>query len=505
MVITLKHIFKKVKLVSTSVLPVTGVATNITLAASLPENTDALIVPVFRDQDELQLASSNLFDSDTEAEIFSMLGKLGAKGKAEELTRVPAPDSVNADFMLAVGLGEAEQLDDDLLRRASAVAARALAGVETAATTLAPFGLTAVIEGSVLGSYQYTGWKSENDKKPVTNIVVLSEQDDVQVAQITAEAVNLARDLVNTPSSHLYPESYAHIIQSLATDLGISCEIFDETQLQEHGFGGVLAVGCGSARKPRLVTLKYQPENPAASVALVGKGVTFDTGGISIKPAANMDHMISDMGGSAAAVATIIAAARLQLNVAVTVVVGLAENMPDGEAFRPGDVVTHYGGKTTEILNTDAEGRLILADALVWAGETNPDYLIDIATLTGAQLVALGERTSGVMGNGKLAKKLSMLGRKVGENAWAMPLPKELSEAMTSPVADLRNLSPSRWGGMLSAGCFLKEFVSDDVQWAHIDIAGPSFNSGSVYGYTPARGTGVPVRTLIKFLRKLDD
>ena len=488
-------------------LPATGVATTVTLAAALPENVNAVIVPVFCAEDELVLAASDLFDNQTETAIFEMLTKLGATGKAEELTRVPAPADLSADFVLAVGLGNAEELNDDLLRRASAVAVKALAGVETAVTTLAPFGLRAVVEGSILGSYHYTGFKSETGKNPVHNVVVLSEVEDAKqhfdTAEITAQAVNLARDLVNIPSSHLYPESYAEIIKSLSTELGIHCEIFDENQLRDRGFGGILAVGSGSARKPRLVTLTYTPENPAATVALVGKGVTFDTGGISIKPASNMDHMISDMGGSAAAVATIIAAARLKLNVAVTVVVGLAENMPDGESFRPGDVVTHYGGKTTEVLNTDAEGRLILADALVWAGETNPDYLIDIATLTGAQLVALGERTSGVMGNGKLAKKLAKAGRKVGENAWEMPLPDELTEAIKSPIADLRNLSPSRWGGMLSAGCFLKEFVNEETSWAHIDIAGPSFNTGSAYGYTPARGTGVPVRTLVRFLHKI--
>jgi probable cytosol aminopeptidase len=235
-------------------------------------------------------------------------------------------------------------------------------------------------------------------------------------------------------------------------------------------------------------------------VALVGKGITFDTGGVSIKPAANMDQMISDMGGSAAVLATIIAAARLKLNVKVTATIPMAENMPGGNSYRPGDVITHYGGTTSEILNTDAEGRLILADAIARASEDNPDYLIETATLTGAQMVALGLRTAGVMGSDAFRDRVAETGRSVGEQAWAMPIPEEMSTAMSSPVADLRNADPSRWGGMLSAGYYLGNFVGEGIEWVHIDIAGPSFNTGGAHGYTPARATGAPVRTLIAVL-----
>ncbi len=490
-------------------LPNTGTATTVSLNSTLPESYNALIVAVFTTESGIELAPSPLVDPAIAAELANMLSKLGATGKVEELTKVPAPTGLAADFVLAIGMGEAEKLSTDTIRKASAVAARSLSGIETAVSALAPLGLQPVVEGAILGAYSYTGFKPSNGKNPLANLVIISEEESAEkhfsTAQITAEAVNLARDLVNTPSSHLYPESYASTISALAEEHGIECTVFNESELLERGFGGILAVGMGSARKPRLVSLKYMPENSVAQVTFVGKGVTFDTGGISIKPSANMDNMISDMGGSAAAVATVIAAARLQLNVAVTAIVGLAENMPDGESYRPGDVITHYGGKTTEVLNTDAEGRLVLADALVFASESNPDYLIDVATLTGAQMVALGERTNGVMGNDKLAKKLAKIGRKVGENAWAMPLPEELSEALKSPVADLRNITPSRWGGMLSAGCFLQEFVGEDISWAHVDIAGPAFNTGSAYGFTPARGTGTPVRTFVKFLRKLAD
>ena len=270
----------------------------------------------------------------------------------------------------------------------------------------------------------------------------------------------------------------------------------------EQGFGGIVAVGQGSTRGPRLIRISYTPEqlDDAPTVALVGKGVTFDTGGVSIKPAANMDQMISDMGGSAAVLATIIAAARLKLNVKVTATIPMAENMPGGNSYRPGDVITHYGGTTSEILNTDAEGRLILADAIARASEDNPDYLIETATLTGAQMVALGLRTAGVMGSDAFRDRVAETGRSVGEQAWAMPIPEEMSTAMSSPVADLRNADPSRWGGMLSAGYYLGNFVGEGIEWVHIDIAGPSFNTGGAHGYTPARATGAPVRTLIAVL-----
>ncbi|HIW95834.1 MAG TPA: leucyl aminopeptidase, partial [Candidatus Corynebacterium gallistercoris] len=235
----------------------------------------------------------------------------------------------------------------------------------------------------------------------------------------------------------------------------------------------------------------------------VGKGITFDTGGISLKPGANMDHMISDMGGSAAVVGATLAAARLELPVKVTATIPLAENMPSSSATRPGDILRHYNGLTTEVLNTDAEGRLILADAISRACEDEPDYLIETATLTGAQLVALGERTPGIMGSIAFRDRVSQLSQDVGENGWPMPLPAELGEALKSDVADLKNISSSRWGGMSVAGHYLSNFVTEGVEWVHIDVAGPAFNTGSAHGYTPKRGTGVPVRTIIAALEDI--
>ncbi len=480
-------------------LPHRGVVPELSLSAEMPQDAEALVVPVFQGEDGLDLPESEFFDGAT---VRAALDMLGATGAAEEVTKVPA----STGPIVAVGVGKRDDMDAEKLRRAAGVAARSLTGLKVVATTLGELGLAAAVEGIALGAYTYRGLKTADvpeDQQPVQKVVFLGKDQALfDAAVITAEAVAFARDLVNAPSSHLFPESYAAIATSAAEDNGLTVEVLDDAALAEQGFGGIVAVGQGSTRGPRLVRISYTPEqlDDAPTVALVGKGVTFDTGGVSIKPAANMDQMISDMGGSAAVLATIIAAARLKLNVKVTATIPMAENMPGGNSYRPGDVITHYGGTTSEILNTDAEGRLILADAIARASEDNPDYLIETATLTGAQMVALGLRTAGVMGSDAFRDRVAETGRSVGEQAWAMPIPEEMSTSMSSPVADLRNADPSRWGGMLSAGYYLGNFVGEGIEWVHIDIAGPSFNTGGAHGYTPARATGAPVRTLIAVL-----
>lgn len=480
-------------------LPHRGVVPELSLSTEMPQDAEALVVPVFQGEDGLDLPESEFFDGAT---VRAALDMLGATGAAEEVTKVPA----STGPIVAVGVGKRDDMDAEKLRRAAGVAARSLTGLKVVATTLGELGLAAAVEGIALGAYTYRGLKTADvpeDQQPVQKVVFLGKDQALfDAAVITAEAVAFARDLVNAPSSHLFPESYAAIATSAAEDNGLTVEVLDDAALAEQGFGGIVAVGQGSTRGPRLVRISYAPEqlDDAPTVALVGKGVTFDTGGVSIKPAANMDQMISDMGGSAAVLATIIAAARLKLNVKVTATIPMAENMPGGNSYRPGDVITHYGGTTSEILNTDAEGRLILADAIARASEDNPDYLIETATLTGAQMVALGLRTAGVMGSDAFRDRVAETGRSVGEQAWAMPIPEEMSTSMSSPVADLRNADPSRWGGMLSAGYYLGNFVGEGIEWVHIDIAGPSFNTGGAHGYTPARATGAPVRTLIAVL-----
>jgi leucyl aminopeptidase len=318
-----------------------------------------------------------------------------------------------------------------------------------------------------------------------------------------ADAVTLVRDLVNTPPNDLFPAELADRGAAAGKKAGLSVEVLDEKALAAGGYGGILAVGGGSTRPPRLLRLSYRGKKARTTVALIGKGITFDSGGISIKPAAKMEDMKSDMAGAAAVIATVCLVAELGLQVDVTATVPIAENMPSGTAYRPADVVTFRNGKKAEITNTDAEGRVVLADAICRAVEDSPAYLLETSTLTGAQLVALGTRTAGVMGSDDLRDAVVAAGRRSGEPMWAMPLPAELRRGLDSPIADLVNANADRMGGMLVGGHFLAEFVPAGLPWAHIDVAGPAYNTGSPWGYTPKGGTGVPVRTLLATIEDL--
>ncbi|TLF52195.1 leucyl aminopeptidase [Nocardia cyriacigeorgica] len=483
---------------------------------SIGPDTDVLVIGLTSSEDGPAIVPEDLFSDvlgpEVRAELLDQLGAVGAKGKAEELIRIPAPAALDrVTSVLAVGLGSPDKLDAEQIRRSAGVAARSLTGTELVSTTLSGLDLAAAAEGFYLGAYSFTPFRSEKtapkpDERPVVRVELLVPEPGFGItellrAQLVAEAVATARDFVNTPPSHLYPAEFAARAQVLAEAAGLEVEVLDEKALEAGGYGGIIGVGKGSSRPPRLVRLTY--EGGPKKVALVGKGITFDTGGISIKPAQNMENMTSDMAGAAAVVATALLAARLSLPITVTATVPMAENMPSATAQRPGDVLTQYGGTTVEVINTDAEGRLILADAIARAGEDEPDYLIDVATLTGAQMVALGTRTPGVMGTDDFRDRVARLSREVGENGWAMPLPAELRSDLNSKVADLANVTPHRWGGMLAAGLFLKEFVPEGVQWAHVDIAGPAYNTGGPFGYIGKGGTGVPVRTLIAVLEDI--
>jgi leucyl aminopeptidase len=475
---------------------------------------DALIVGLRTGEDGPVLAGgAEDVDAAFDGTLLELLTLAGASGKADDVVKFPTRGAVTAPLLVGVGLGraaadapaggEAEQV-----RRASGAAARALAGTGRVVSTLSRLDLAAATEGSLLGAYAFTTYKTNGaGKEPVAQFDLLVDKSDDDTtaalarAVAVAGAVRTARNLINTPPNDLFPASFADRAADIGAGAGLEVEVLDERQLADAGYGGVLGVGSGSSRPPRLVRLRWPGgDSPRASVALVGKGITFDTGGISIKPAANMDHMTSDMSGAAAVIATVALAAELKLPVTVTATVPMAENMPSGTSYRPGDVLTMYGGKTVEVLNTDAEGRLILADAMVRAAEDSPDYLIETSTLTGAQLVALGTRTAGVMGTDEFRDRVAAVAKATGEGGWAMPLPEELRGDLDSRLADLANVTGHRWGGMLSAGLFLREFVADGLPWVHIDIAGPSFNTGGPWGYTPKGGTGVPVRTLAALL-----
>ena len=517
-----------------SALPNRGTMPAIDLVAEVPANADVdtLIVPVFQGANGLELAAtgSGLLSKEQEITLWRVLTSVGATGKREELTPVPGEllateGTAPATKILALGLGDIDESTDEDIRELAGVASRAAGLGSKVVSSLGLISPEAALVGHALGGYRFAGFKGASAKdaagqdvsakdddadasdSPATITVLAREADAALLtqAQVDAAAVALARDFVNTPANFLYPETYANTIREIAEAAGLGVEILDEKELEEKGYGGIVGVGKGSEHAPRLVRLTHEPsaKNEAPQVALVGKGVTFDTGGISLKPGANMWDMISDMGGSAAVVATMVAAARLDLPMKVIATIPLAENTPSSTATRPGDVLRHYNGLTTEVLNTDAEGRLILADAMARACEDEPDYLIETATLTGAQMVALGNRTPGVMGSIAFRDKVAELSQEIGENGWAMPLPPELGEALKSDVADLRNISASRWGGMSVAGHYLANFVTEGVEWVHIDIAGPAYNTEGAFGYTPKRGTGVPVRTILATLRHL--
>jgi len=466
-----------------------------------------LIVPVSAGEDGApSVVGGPFLDAESIGEIEVALQSLGAKAGPEQVTRLHIP-SLPVASVLAVGLGAPrDEWPAEAIRRASGAAARALAGVDAVITTLSELHLPAAVEGLILGAYQMHGFRSPKTapKEPgLSRITALSTASGAkrQAARAVAiaAAVAAARDLVNTPPSHLYPEEFANRAKALGTAAGLKVEILDEKALARGGFGGIVGVGQGSANPPRLVRLthrggKGRPGTP--KVALIGKGITFDTGGISIKPAAQMHHMTSDMAGAASVIATMLLIADQQVPIDVIATVPMAENMPSATAQRPGDVLTQYGGTTVEVLNTDAEGRLILADAIVRACEDDPDYLIETSTLTGAQVVALGSRIPGVMGSEEFRDRVAALSQREGENGWPMPLPDELKDDLKSTVADLANISGQRFAGMLVAGVFLGEFVAEGVQWVHLDIAGPAYNTSAPWGYTPKGGTGVPTRTL---------
>lgn len=500
----------------------------VTVASSLPRRAAAstvLIVPVVStgDDDKPGAAVTEagpFLSSDAVAEIESGLRALEATGGADQVHRLVV-GSLPVSSVLTIGLGKPRpEWPADTIRRAAGVAARSLGTTAAVITTLGELPgegvASAAVEGLILGSYRFTDFRSPKTApkdKGLGKITVLASETkgakDAKRDAAHGAAVATARDFVNTPPSHLFPDEFAKRARALGESAGLEVEVLDDKALRNGGYGGIIGVGQGSSRPPRLVRLTHRGSKlakrskQAKRVALVGKGVTFDTGGISIKPAAGMHHMTSDMGGAAAVIATVTLAAQLQLPIDVIATVPMAENMPSATAQRPGDVLTQYGGITVEVQNTDAEGRLILADAIVRACEDNPDYLIETSTLTGAQTVALGSRIPGVMGSDEFRDRVAAISQRVGENGWPMPLPDELKEDLKSTVADLSNISGQRFAGMLVAGVFLREFVADGVGWAHIDVAGPAYNTGGPWGYSPKGATGVPVRTMFAVLEDI--
>jgi leucyl aminopeptidase len=486
---------------------------------------DTLVVGSVRTPDGADLATGHHLPRKAVVHLQAVLSDLEATGKADEVIRVVAVPGVKATSVVVTGLGDGTSrlstYPHAALRAAAGVALRSVQGKRSIALALPTpdlESLSAVADGAYAGCYKYdkgaplgarrgTGIRARSaGTANGPRVMVVSgagqgkaAKDAVARAAVLGAARDWARDLVNTPPNYLFPQSFADNVKKRVAGSAakVAVSVLDEKALVKGGFGGIVGVGQGSVNPPRIVTMSYAPSSPKASVALVGKGITFDSGGLNIKPSTGMVTMKCDMAGAAAVAATVLAAAELALPVAVTGYLCLAENMPSGTAQRPSDVVVMRDGTSVEILDTDAEGRMVLGDGLCLASEKNPDWVVDIATLTGAQVVALGGEIAGVMANDDAFRgRVVDAAGAAGEGAWPMPLPVELRAKLDTPTADIAHKG-DRDGGMLTAGLFLKEFVGEGIPWAHVDMAGPAFNDKGPKGHHPKGGTGFGVATLL--------
>jgi leucyl aminopeptidase len=499
--------------------------TTYTLRSASPAKTraDAVVVGVTTSKKGPSVVAAAQDVADAYGRKFRpLLQTLGFTGKAGETVKIPTAGTISSPLLVLVGLGDEARADASAVRRAAGVAARSVTNAASVAVALpadTPELVRAVTEGLVLGAYRFDTYKkdsADDDKQPGDWVVLsgIARQGEATAAferaQLLAAGVNSARQWVNLPANDLNPALMADAIVAQHKEVTkgrgapkIDIQVWDEKQLADDGCGGILGVGGGSASPPRMVKLTWAPEGATKHVAIIGKGITYDSGGYTIKPPPSMLHMKEDMAGAAAAVQATFLIAQLGLPIAVTTYAPMAENMISGAAMRPGDVLTIRGGTTVEVTNTDAEGRLIMADALVMAAESKPDVILDIATLTGHMVVALGEKVAAIMGTDEIREALCTVAGAAGESVWPMPIPDEMDERVkSSKVADVLQHDWIRWGGGLYAAAFLREFV-DGIPWGHLDIAGPGFNPGAVHGYTPNGGTGFGIATLVDYVESL--
>ena len=458
---------------------------------------DAVIVPVFEGRKEDRFGAGDLFDS----------GEVS--GKALELTLLHHVPGLAASRILLAGAGKAEKFDPAGMRGLAGAAVRRLksASVKKIAMWLPPEHAAAefaaaAVEGAILGDFDPDRYKTADDKKPVASFAISGSAAGLEVAaergRIVAEAQNFTRALVNEPANRLTPGGVAQAARAMAAEYGLPCEVLERAQLEQLGMGALLGVAQGSAEPPVLIVIRYAPAEvgPKAHLGLVGKGVTFDSGGISIKPSEGMEKMKYDMAGGAAMIGAMRALAQLKPAIPVTAFIPCVENMPGGRAQRPGDIVTAMSGKTVEVINTDAEGRLILADALVYARRQGCTHLVDAATLTGAIVVALGHLNVGLFASDEgLQGRVLGAAKSAGERLWPMPLDDDYKDYLKSAFADLANVG-GRWGGAVTAAMFLKEFA-EGTPWAHLDIAGTAWLD-EAKPFLAKGPTGVPVRTLVR-------
>jgi leucyl aminopeptidase len=486
---------------------------------SKPIGDAAVIVGAFSDASGARLAPG--FEQLEQAigrQLAAAYRHAGGCGALDEVIKIPTLGLARYPLIVVTGLGRPGAAGappaDERVKRAIAAALRAVGANSTVRICLADDALDApslagaAAFGAALGGYRFNRYKATPAPARVKRVLISADGPRAAMSRAVrrslalAEAVTFARDLVNSPPNDMYPESFASEVGDRAGEAGLSVEVLTERQLARQGFGGLLAVGRGSAHRPRLLRLTYRPANARASVALVGEGTTFNSGGLSLKTA-QMSASKADMAGAGAVVAVLLAAARLKVPVALTATVPLAENLPSAESFRPSDIVAMYGGRTVEVTDTDAGGRLIVAEAIARAVADQPDYLLEVSTLTSAQRIALGQRLIAVMGSPTFRDRVVAAGCGQGEASWAMPLTPELRAGLDSSAADLSAVAPDRWGAMLSGGAFLADFVPAGLDWAHLDIAGPAWNTGGSHGYTPKGGTGAGVVTLFAAIESI--
>ena len=475
---------------------------------------DTLAVPVCQDK--------NIYkDAGLKAAAKKALSLKEFSGKKDETLTLYNFPGIKARRVIFWGLGKLKKIDRETLRTMAgktvkgclqkvpanlwfAVPEAKINGLETSSV------LKAMQEGAYLGNHLFDKYKGNKKKRPLKHINFQVAADAARklrpiskrVATV-CEGTTLAREWINIPSNDKTPEKLTRMITGRAKKQGLKVRVLNETQLKQQKFGALLAVAAGSQSKPSLVILEHKVPGAKKTIALVGKGVTFDSGGLNIKTGNSMAAMKADMSGAAAVAATLISASKIKSKFNLIGAIPIVENMPSGKATRPGDIIRSYAGKTIEIGNTDAEGRLILIDAISYVAKTyQPQFLIDVATLTGACVVALGEKMAGVFSNDdKLARAIIAAGEKTHERCWQMPLPEDYKELLKSEFADISNIGSTRWGGAIAAALFLSEFTGD-TPWAHIDIAGPAYHS-TESAYCGAGGTGFGVRLLAELLEKL--
>ena len=488
-------------------------AIQIELAKDLPEDVDIVLVPACSDQ--LGGGAGNGETGGAVAD-WAYLRARGFDGNVDQIFTVPGrrPGSV----VMVVGLGPSAGVTPAGIRRASAVATRSATRHAVVATHLldaVPASATpteraqfaqALAEGSVIGAYQFTTYKSAHDPSAFARLVVVAGggkkvADALVVGERIGEAITYARDLVNTPGGTLTPALLAESAIELAERENLQITGLGADEIADAGLGGLLGVNRGSTLPPRFIEISYAPDKPRGSLAVVGKGITFDSGGLSIKTGLGMMTMKSDMGGAAAVLGAFSAIGAVAPKVRLTGYIPTTDNMTGGDATRPGDVLTIRNGKTVEVLNTDAEGRLILADALALASDAAPDAILDLATLTGAVETALGNRVAGLLGNDQgWIDQVRGAADRAGERVWQLPMPDDYRKRLDSDVADLRNISRTNDGGAITASLFLREFVGEGIPWAHLDIAGGAW-SNDVDGELAKGGTGFGVRTILELAR----